>query len=242
MNAHVGSRRAGRVCWKDDRLQRPELLGRRQRTSTTTSSLSGVGGRRLLTPILRDLHVPLYFLLSTPNNNQELNLHCVGSATKVSASSRSSPRQDVQHIPRQPHHRRRRGDHTMQQTSIDDSFAHLSRLAQKTGVQATLILSRETGAIVRSSGLVSRDESANAESTPPASNGLNADRTDGPMPSAEHVAEIVWKFAKAAGDMLQELSNLPDDDVKLLRLRSKNKEYVIFPGIYTFPVLRSTFS
>lgn len=53
------------------------------------------------------------------------------------------------------------------------------------------------------------------------------------MPSAEHVAEVVWKFAKAAGDMLQELSKLPDDDVKLLRLRSKNKEYVIFPGTYT---------
>lgn len=135
--------------------------------------------------------------------------------------------------PRQRHH----DAATMQQTSLDDSFAHLSRLSQKAGVQATLILSRETGAIVRSSGLVSRDESANAESTLPASNGLTDDRTDGAMPNAEHVAEIVWNFAKAAGDMLQELSNLPDDDVKLLRLRSKNKEYVIFPGIYTLPVL-----
>ncbi|KAI4819794.1 hypothetical protein E4T44_10414 [Aureobasidium sp. EXF-8845] len=117
----------------------------------------------------------------------------------------------------------------MQQTSLDDSFAHLSRLSQKAGVQATLILSRETGAIVRSSGLVSRDESSNSENTLPASNGLTDDRNDGAMPNAEHVAEIVWKFAKAAGDMLHELSNLPEDDVKLLRLRSKNKEYVIFP-------------
>ncbi|KAG9613455.1 hypothetical protein KCU86_g15727, partial [Aureobasidium melanogenum] len=123
----------------------------------------------------------------------------------------------------------------MQQTSADDSFAHLSRLSQKAGVQATLILSRETGAIVRSSGLVSRDESSNSESTLPASNGLTDDRTDGAMPSAEHAAEVVWKFAKAAGDMLQELSTLPDDDVKLLRLRSKNKEYVIFPGTYIIP-------
>jgi dynein light chain roadblock-type len=125
----------------------------------------------------------------------------------------------------------------MQQTLLDDSFAHLSRLSQKAGVQATLILSRETGAIVRSSGLVSRDESANTESTLPASNGLTDDRNDGAMPNAEHVAEIVWKFAKAAGDMLQELSNSPDDDVKLLRLRSKNKEYVIFPGTCTRPIL-----
>jgi dynein light chain roadblock-type len=125
----------------------------------------------------------------------------------------------------------------MQQTPLDDSFAHLSRLSQKAGVQATLILSRETGAIVRSSGLVSRDESSNSESTLPASNGLTDDRNDGAMPNAEHVAEVVWKFAKAAGDMLQELSNLPEDDVKLLRLRSKNKEYVIFPGTYTSPVL-----
>lgn len=179
-------------------------------------------------------------MLSTPNNNQEFNLHCVGSATKVSAAPGSSPRQDVHHIPRQRYHKRRR-DHKMQQTSLDDSFAHLSRLSQKAGVQATLILSRETGAIVRSSGLVARDESANTESTLPASNGLTDDRIDGAMPNAEHVAEIVWKFAKAAGDMLQELSNLPDDDVKLLRLRSKNKEYVIFPGIYTHRLSLPTF-
>jgi dynein light chain roadblock-type len=125
----------------------------------------------------------------------------------------------------------------MQQTSLDDSFAHLSRLSQKAGVQATLILSRETGAIVRSSGLVSRDESSNSESTLPASNGLTDDRIDGAMPNAEHVAEVVWKFAKAAGDMLQELSNSPDDDVKLLRLRSRNKEFVIFPGTFTQPML-----
>jgi dynein light chain roadblock-type len=124
----------------------------------------------------------------------------------------------------------------MQQTSLDDSFAHLSRLSQKAGVQATLILSRETGAIVRSSGLVSRDESSNSESTLPASNGLTDDRIDGAMPNAEHVAEVVWKFAKAAGDMLQDLSNSPDDDVKLLRLRSRNKEFVIFPGTYTHSV------
>lgn len=119
----------------------------------------------------------------------------------------------------------------MQQASADDSFAHLSRLSQKAGVQATLILSRQTGAIVRSSGLVSSDESANPESTLPASNGQTDDRNESAMPSAEHVAEVVWRFAKAAGDMLQELSNSPDDDVRLLRLRSKNKEYVIFPGI-----------
>ena len=51
------------------------------------------------------------------------------------------------------------------------------------------------------------------------------------MLSAEHVAEVVWKFAKAAGDMLQELTASPDDDVKLLRIRSKNRELVIVPGM-----------
>lgn len=120
--------------------------------------------------------------------------------------------------------------HAMQQSSTDDSFAHLSRLSQKPGVQGTLILSRETGAIVRSSGLVSRDESADPEVTLPASNTQTDERAENGMLSAEHVAEVVWKFAKAAGDMLQELSASPDDDVKLLRIRSKNKEYVIVPG------------
>jgi dynein light chain roadblock-type len=120
--------------------------------------------------------------------------------------------------------------HKMQQSSVDDTFAHLSRLSQKSGVQATLILSRDTGAIVQSSGLVSRDESTNSEQILPPSN--IDDRNDTAMPNAEHVAQVVWKFAKAAEEMLQDVSNSPDDDVKLLRLRSKNKEYVIFPGIF----------
>jgi dynein light chain roadblock-type len=169
-------------------------------------------------------------MLSTPNNNQQFYTtqipRSVLSATNVSATCCYSSRRHVDTLDNDIYH-------TMQQTSLDDSFAHLSRLSQKAGVQATLILSRETGAIVRSSGLVSRDESSNSESTLPASNGLTDDRNDGAMPNAEHVAEVVWKFAKAAGDMLQELSNLPEDDVKLLRLRSKNKEYVIFPGTYS---------
>ncbi|GAB7352572.1 hypothetical protein MBLNU459_g2956t1 [Dothideomycetes sp. NU459] len=124
----------------------------------------------------------------------------------------------------------------MQHSAAEDSFANLARLSQKPGVKSTLILSRQTGSIVRSSGLVSRDDTANPESTLPPSNsqqngtanGSNGDQEDG-LQSAEDVARIVWNFAKAAGDLLQELNGPVDDEMKLLRIRTKKKELVIVP-------------
>ena len=110
--------------------------------------------------------------------------------------------------------------------ATDDSFVHLTRLSQKPGVRGTLILSRQTGAIVRSSGLVSREDSANTETALP---GENTD-SEGAQ-TAEDVARIVWNFAKAAGDMLEELNGPADDEMKLLRIRSKRKELVIVPGM-----------
>lgn len=122
----------------------------------------------------------------------------------------------------------------MQQSAAEDSFANFARLSQKPGVKSTLVLSRQTGAIVRSSGLVSRNDSTNPESALPASNGqangLNGDQDAG-LQSAEDVARIVWNFAKAAGDMLQELNGPIDDDMKLLRIRTKKTELVIVPGV-----------
>lgn len=122
----------------------------------------------------------------------------------------------------------------MQQSAAEDSFANLARLSQKPGVRSTLILSRQTGAIVRSSGLVSREESANPESALPLgntqSNKANGNHEAG-LQSAEDVARIVWNFAKVAGDMLQELNGPIDDDMKLLRIRAKKTELVIVPGL-----------
>ena len=112
-------------------------------------------------------------------------------------------------------------------------MSHLSRLSQKPGVQSTLILSRETGAIVQSSGLESLDEPSSPDSTLLPSSTLtngNVEIKGTKMQVAEDVARLVYKFVKAAGDMVQELNGTQDDELKLLRLRTKKNELVIVPG------------
>lgn len=124
-------------------------------------------------------------------------------------------------------------DTLLTHTQSDETLSLLTRLSQKPGVQSTLILSRETGAIVRTSGLISKSSSANPNSTLPASNESSVDsyangRKESGIHSAEDVASMVWSFLKAAGHLLDELDK--DDEVRLLRLRTKKNELVIVPG------------
>ncbi|KAH7090379.1 hypothetical protein FB567DRAFT_589777 [Paraphoma chrysanthemicola] len=120
----------------------------------------------------------------------------------------------------------------MAHSSPDETLALLTRLSQKPGVQSTLILSRETGAIVRTSGLISKSSSPNPNSTLPASSESSAEaytngRKDSGIHSAEDIASSVWTFLKAAGSLVDDLDK--DDEVKLLRLRTKKNELVIVP-------------
>lgn len=48
------------------------------------------------------------------------------------------------------------------------------------------------------------------------------------MQSAEEVASAVWKFFGAAGSLIDGLDK--DDELRLLRLRTKKNELVIVPG------------
>lgn len=119
----------------------------------------------------------------------------------------------------------------------------LKRLSQKPGVQSTLILARENGAIVRASGLISSSSSSASlnpsdshqssgqigyfEDNRPSSaaggeNGESSNR-------AEEVARIVWNFMETAAGLINDL-NGEDDEMKLLRLRTKKNELVIVPG------------
>jgi len=121
----------------------------------------------------------------------------------------------------------------------EETLALLTRLSQKPGVQSTLVLSRETGAVVRTSGLISNNASANPNSTLPAS-GENAPenytngRKESGMHSAEDVARMVWSFLSAAGSLVDGLD--AEDEVKLLRLRTKKNELVIVPGRFSWPL------
>lgn len=110
-----------------------------------------------------------------------------------------------------------------------DSLSHLTRLAQKPGVRGTLILSRDTGAIVRASGLARQDNINTDDALPALSNAIHEDKEGGAQ-TAEDIARIVWNFSKLAADMLGELNGPADDEVKLFRIRSKKKELVIVPG------------
>ena len=107
------------------------------------------------------------------------------------------------------------------------------RISQKPGVQSTLILSRDNGAIVRTTGLISSSSSANPNSTLPASNETAPDpytnnKKESGILSAEDVASKVWTFLTAAGSLVEGMYE--EDEVKLLRLRTKKNELVIIPG------------
>lgn len=108
----------------------------------------------------------------------------------------------------------------------------MTRLSQKPGVQSTLLLSRHTGAIVRATGLISKSASANPNSTLPASaddtEGYTNGLQEGGLQSAEDVARLVLKFVDAAGTLVDGLDQ--DEEVRLLRVRTKKNELVIVPS------------
>ena len=121
----------------------------------------------------------------------------------------------------------------MQQPSPSEETQNLlARLSQRPGVQSTLILSRDSGAIVRASGLITPEE-IGEDGTAPA-NGTYVNGTEGEIKKkgtrkAEEVAQLVYNFVKSAGSMIEEL-NGDNDEAKLLRVRTKKNELVIVPG------------
>ena len=126
----------------------------------------------------------------------------------------------------------------MQQPSPSaETEALLARLAARPGVQSTLILSRSTGAIVRSSGLVTAEELA-AEDTATPSNTTYTNGTtngEGEAPTAkkgtrnaEEVARLVWTFVQSVGELVEGL-NGEYDEAKLVRIRTKRNEVVVVP-------------
>ena len=117
----------------------------------------------------------------------------------------------------------------------EDHEALLTRLSQKPSVQSTLVLARETGAIVRMAGLISTAASLNATHSPlePSSatfseNKPPSEGTNGSLSKAEEVARMVWNFVGTASGLVTGLDG--EDEAKLLRLRTKKMELVIVPS------------
>ncbi|MCJ1476055.1 hypothetical protein MMC13_004720 [Lambiella insularis] len=121
------------------------------------------------------------------------------------------------------------------------ALENLSRLASKPGVQSTLVLSRVDGTIIRTTGLLSDEgpnsESVNVSSGPEGNHvGLNdkssgnsgyVNEERGSQNTAEGVAKMVFSFVSTASGLVSGLEK--DDDIQLLRLRTKKSEIVIVP-------------
>ena len=121
----------------------------------------------------------------------------------------------------------------MQQPSpSEETQTLLARLSQRPGVQSTLVLSRDTGAIVSSSGLITPEDVAEDGTAPTSGTYVNGNEDESKKKgtrNAEDVARMVYGFVKSAGSMIAEL-NGENDEAKLLRIRTKKNELVIVPG------------
>ena len=123
----------------------------------------------------------------------------------------------------------------------------LSRLASKPGVQSTLILSKSDGSVIRSTGLLAATSSSSSQDLAAANgtslNGLteSVDAMRGGIDypgntgdekkgsSAEDMARMAFAFAAEAKAFTEGIDE--EDEVKLLRLRTRKNEIVIVPGM-----------
>ncbi|KAJ9155476.1 hypothetical protein NKR23_g1693 [Pleurostoma richardsiae] len=122
----------------------------------------------------------------------------------------------------------------------------LGRLSKKPGVKATIALDRTSGAILKTAGQISSIRTSKTQSSSLSttqSTGTFASDLAGPQASetqgAEELAAMVWAFVSAAGGLVQDLDT--EDELKLLRLRTKKQELVIVPDTkYLLIVIHDT--
>ena len=110
------------------------------------------------------------------------------------------------------------------QTQNSSALEYLSRLSSKPSVQSTLVLSKKSGAIIHSTGLLSASSSSPPEA---AELGRSLVGPEGGL-NAEAVARLVFSFVSAGGDLAGCLEE--GGDAQLLRLRTRRNEIVIAPG------------
>ncbi|CVK99887.1 uncharacterized protein FPRO_09377 [Fusarium proliferatum ET1] len=105
----------------------------------------------------------------------------------------------------------------------------LGRLSKKPGVKASIILDRTTGAILKTSGQIDGLQTSKTRTTSTATSFSN----EGPAleesetKGVEQFAAIVWNYVNSSGSLVQELDG--EDELRLLRLRTRKQELVIVP-------------
>ncbi|EWG39474.1 hypothetical protein FVEG_02286 [Fusarium verticillioides 7600] len=117
----------------------------------------------------------------------------------------------------------------------------LGRLSKKPGVKASIILDRTTGAILETSGQIDALQTSKTRTTSTATSFSN----EGPAleesetKGVEQFAANVWNYVNSSGSLVQELDG--EDELKLLRLRTRKQELVIVPDPkYLLVVVRDT--
>ncbi|KAH8684295.1 hypothetical protein BGZ60DRAFT_163323 [Tricladium varicosporioides] len=119
--------------------------------------------------------------------------------------------------------------------NVSDTIA---RLAGKAGVKATMVLDRSLNTVLQTSGSFSsfRSTDTSRTSLPSSSTATdNAAKEEG----VDEFAQMIWNFVNTAGGLVHDLDS--EDDMKLLRLRTKKNELVIVPDTkYIFVVVHDT--
>lgn len=125
--------------------------------------------------------------------------------------------------------------------NIESMEEALHRLSKKPGVKAWLMLDRSNGAVLKTNGQIaavrpakSSSNTNNAGASPslptPTGGSFSTDvqtNTNNESLAAQELASMVWSFISAAGSLVDEIDN--EDELKLLRLRTKKQEFVIVP-------------
>ncbi|KAJ3577053.1 hypothetical protein NPX13_g3513 [Xylaria arbuscula] len=116
----------------------------------------------------------------------------------------------------------------------------LHRLSKKPGVKAWLMLDRTNGAVLKTNGQIATVRPAKSSATAngnsssslptPTGGSFSTDvqtNTNNETLAAQELASLVWSFLSSAGGLIDDIDS--EDELKLLRLRTKKQEFVIVP-------------
>ncbi|RCI17477.1 hypothetical protein L249_2923 [Ophiocordyceps polyrhachis-furcata BCC 54312] len=117
----------------------------------------------------------------------------------------------------------------------------LSRLSSKPGVKASIVLDRASGAILKTSGEVSALGTAKSRDAATAASFSNEAPVaeENEAKGVEDFAAMVWNYVNMSSQLVQEVDG--EDELRLLRLRTKKREIVIVPDTkYLLTVIHDT--
>ncbi|KFA60559.1 hypothetical protein S40285_07356 [Stachybotrys chlorohalonatus IBT 40285] len=116
------------------------------------------------------------------------------------------------------------------QSSGQDALEEkLGRLSKKPGVKASIVIDRASGAILKTSGQLSalRTARSRTASTAASFNNEVPAAEESESKGIEEFAVMIWNFVNGSGQLVQDIDG--EDELRLLRLRTKKQEIVIVP-------------